>query len=64
MNESFSFRVKCPYCGVSGYVEFIFTGIKSKPVKSVQCGCGKVFHAEASIEKHVKTYEPVPVEFD
>lgn len=33
-------------------------------VKCPYCGCGKVFHAEASLEKHIKTYEPVHVECD
>jgi hypothetical protein len=64
MDESFGFEVKCPYCGNIDYIDFRFSGVQSKPVRSVDGCCGKVFHAEASLEKHIKTYEPVHVEFD
>ena len=64
MDETFSFGVVCPYCGCDGGINFRFFDEDSKPIRSVECGCGKVFHAEASLEKHIKTYEPVHVECD
>jgi len=64
MDERLLFAIECPFCGNKGMLDLRFFGLDHKPIRAVNCDdCNKKFHAEGSLEKYIKYYEPVDVEF-